>query len=90
MPEIAKDFNKGVNKGVFPDDLKHTGVTSVHKKKDKSDKTNYRPVSVLANISKTYENYSITNFMIILMTYYLLVNVVFARGTVRKIVYLLY
>ena len=27
----------------------------VHKKKDKSDKTNYRPVSILPNISKIYE-----------------------------------
>ena len=32
-----------------------TDVTPIHKKKDKSDKTNYRPVSILPNISKTYE-----------------------------------
>ena len=52
---IAKDFNKCADKGVFPDDLKHADVTPIHKKKDKSDKTNYRPVSILLNTSKIYE-----------------------------------
>ena len=32
---IAKDFNNCVDKGVFPDDLKHGDVTPFHKKKDK-------------------------------------------------------
>ena len=41
--------------GVFPDDVKHADVTPIHKKKDKSDKNNYRPVSILPNISKMYE-----------------------------------
>ena len=36
-------------------DLKHADVTPIHKKKDKRDKTNYRPVSILPNISKIYE-----------------------------------
>ena len=52
---IAKDFNNCVDNGVFPDDLKHADVTPIHKKKDKSDKTNYRPVSIFPNISKIYE-----------------------------------
>ena len=52
---IAKDFNNCVDKGVFPDDLKHADVTPVHKKKDKSDKANCRRVSILPKISKIYE-----------------------------------
>ena len=32
---IAKDFNNCFDKGVFPDNLKHTDVTPVHKKKTK-------------------------------------------------------
>ena len=52
---IAKDFNNCVDVGVFADDLKHADVTPVHKKKDKSDKINYRPVSILTNISKIYD-----------------------------------
>ena len=52
---IATDVNNGVDKGVYPDDLKHDDVTPVHKTKGKSHKTNYRPVSTLPNISKIYE-----------------------------------
>ena len=48
---VAKDFNNCVDK----DDLKHADVTPIHKKKDKSDKTDYRHVSILPNISKIYE-----------------------------------
>ena len=51
---IVKDLNNCIDKGVFPDDLKHVDVTPIHKKKDKSDKTSYRPVSILSNISKVY------------------------------------
>ena len=38
----------------FPDELKHA-VIPVHKKNEKCNKTNYRPVSILTNISKIYE-----------------------------------
>ena len=44
---LANDFNNCVNKGVFPDNLKHADATPVHKKKGKSHKTNYRSVSIL-------------------------------------------
>ena len=32
---IAKDFNNCVDKGVFPDHLKHADITPVHKKKER-------------------------------------------------------
>ena len=37
------------NFGEFPDELKHA-VIPVHKKNEKCDKTNYRPVSILTKI----------------------------------------
>ena len=52
---IAKAFNNCVDKGVFRDDLKHADITPTLKKKDKCDKSNDRPVSMLPNISKIYE-----------------------------------
>ena len=52
---IAKDFDNCFDKGVFPEDLKHAYIITVHKKKDKSDKTNHRSVSTLTNISTIYE-----------------------------------
>ena len=44
-----------VDKGVFPDDLKHADVITVHKKEDKCNKSNYKSVRILTNISKIYE-----------------------------------
>ena len=35
--------------------MKYAGVTPIHKKDDKTDKENYRPISVLPNLSKVYE-----------------------------------
>ena len=40
---------------IFPSDLKLADVTPVYKKKSKNSKDNYRPVSILSNISKIYE-----------------------------------
>ena len=40
---------------LFPLDLKLVDVASAYKKNNKSSKDNYRPVSILSNISKVYE-----------------------------------
>ena len=44
-----------LDKGTFPDSLKTANITPVFKKDSRTDKTNYRPVSVLPNLSKIYE-----------------------------------
>ena len=35
--------------------MKRADITAVHKKDSKSEKNNYRPVSILSNVSKVYE-----------------------------------
>ena len=50
---LVKDFNNCVDKDVFSDELQDA-VTSIHKKKDNSNKTNYRPVSILPNENLIY------------------------------------
>ena len=35
--------------------MKYANVTPIHKKDDKTDKTNYRPISILPNLNKVYE-----------------------------------
>ena len=40
---------------MLPDELKLAEVIPVYKKNDKKDKSNYRPISILSNISKIYE-----------------------------------
>ena len=51
---ITEDFNNCVDKGVFIDHLKHAGVTPVHKKKEKSDKTNYGSVKYTSKYFQKY------------------------------------
>ena len=51
---IAKMINDSMSKWVFPDSLKFAQVFSLFKKKDKLIKTNYRPVTILVALSKTF------------------------------------
>ena len=41
--------------GEFPDELKCANTITVYKKNESYGKTNYRPVSIVTNISKIYE-----------------------------------
>ena len=50
-----KHFNCCIDKGEFPNDLKHTNIVPIYKKNKKCKKENYIPVSVLSNLSKIYE-----------------------------------
>ena len=53
---IYNDYNYNlVDNGIFPDFLKTANVTPVFKKGSRTDKKNYRPVSILPNLSKIYE-----------------------------------
>ena len=44
-----------MEQSLFPHDLKLADVASVYKKTPKAYKDNYRPVSILFNISEVYE-----------------------------------
>ena len=50
-----ENINQCISKSIFPSDLKLPDATPVYKKKSKSYKDNYRPISILSNISKIYE-----------------------------------
>ena len=52
---LADLFNKSFNQGKFPQSWKHANVTPIHKKGDRQSKSNYRPISLLCNISKVQE-----------------------------------
>ena len=52
---ISASFNNAVNKGVFPDELKHADIKPIYKKESRNEKENYRPVSILLNLSKIFE-----------------------------------
>ena len=52
---IFSNLNCCINTSSYPSLLKRANITPVHKKDSKSAKNNYRPVSILSNISKLYE-----------------------------------
>ena len=49
-----RNINQCISKSMFLPNLKLADVTPVYKNKSKNSKDNYRPVSILSNISKIY------------------------------------
>ena len=52
---IFENYNNCISSFVFPSYLKDAIITPAHKKGPKTSKDNYRPVSILSNISNIYE-----------------------------------
>ena len=52
---LANIFNASISNGVYPDLLKTARVTPIYKTGEKSDPSNYRPISVLSLLNKVYE-----------------------------------
>ena len=48
-------FNKSLEEGIFPEDMKLADVVPLFKCKDRNECTNYRPISLLLTISKLLE-----------------------------------
>ena len=54
-PTLYPILNNGIQDCIFPDKLKLADITPLYKKDDKTDKKNYRPVSILPVVSKIFE-----------------------------------
>ena len=52
---LLANFNDIILTSLFPEQLKFADIKPVFKKDSQNDKRNYRPVSILSNISKIYE-----------------------------------
>ena len=52
---LANLINESFNTGVFPAELKLATITPIFKKGDKTNVSNYRPISVLPLLSKVFE-----------------------------------
>ena len=70
---LHKNISLCTENSIFPSDLNVADVTPAFKKKSKTSKDNYRPISILPNISKIYErclyNQMQTYFDILLTKY---------------------
>ena len=59
MPFIVSPLtymcNKVLSSGKFPMDLKYSQVSPIFKKVDKTEMSNYRPISSLTSFSKVFE-----------------------------------
>ena len=71
-PSIAALINKSIATGQFPAQLKHAKVNPIHKGGEKSNPSNYRPMSVLPTISKIIEKHVNKHLMAFLSKYKLL------------------
>ena len=63
---LYASFNEFVKKSEFPSVLKQANITPVFKKRERECKNNYRPVSILSNVSKIFERImfrQISNYM---------------------------
>ena len=52
---IYHNFNNSLFKSSFPSNSKAADILPTHKKKDKSDVENYRPIIIFPTLSKIYE-----------------------------------
>lgn len=62
-PILTHLINSSFVTGYFPDELKISKVIPVHKKDSLTEKSNYRPISLLPTISKVYEKIVANQFM---------------------------
>ena len=66
-PILSKMYNKCIREGIFPENLKTAQIIPVYKKNSKYDCTNYRPISLLSQLSKIFEKLlaqRITNYLL--------------------------
>ena len=55
MVPLVSTINKSLNEGIFPDILKSASVCPIYKKGERTICANYRPISLLSNLSKLFE-----------------------------------
>ena len=64
-PALAKSlrliFQTSLNKGKFPTSWKICEITPIYKENDRADISQYRPISLLKNVSKVFEKILFTN-----------------------------
>lgn len=55
VPKLTELINSCIDQATFPDELKSAKITPIYKSGDKTNVSNYRPISVLNSTSKPFE-----------------------------------
>ena len=74
-PVLLEVFNTSSALGMLPSSMKLANITLVFKKDDRTDKSNYRPVSIYQTCLKFLKSASITNCRCILIKFFLNISV---------------
>ena len=84
---LWENFNLSMEKSKFPQPLKKADITPIFKKDSRLDKSNYRPVSILPNLSKIFERCIYNQISLyFLMTYYQSINAASGKVLTRSTV----
>ena len=59
-PTLTAIFNASINTGIFPDDFKIAIISLIHTSGSKTNRDNYRPISVLSSVVKYLRDFKIT------------------------------
>ena len=54
-PSLHEEFNKSLKFDKFPFEMKLADLTPVFKKEDRTNKDNYRQITILSNLLKVFE-----------------------------------
>ena len=82
---IYLNFDNSLFSFNFPSNLKAVDILPTHKKKDKSDYENYRPISILSTFSM--KDACMTKCINMLTKFFLNINAVFAKVIILNTVY---
>ena len=54
-PILHQEFNKSLELGTFSSEMKLANASPAFKKEDRTNKENYRPISIFPTLSKVFE-----------------------------------
>ena len=76
---FQENLNNTIETSTFLEQLKYADVKPVFQKDSRTDKKNYRPMSIFPNVSKIYERCLNTQLEEYFRHYYVNINVVFGK-----------
>ena len=81
-PFILDYVNKSISSSTFPSILKLADIIPVYKKDSRYEKSNYRPISVLPNLSKIFQSVLYNQISSFMKTFSLNIKLVSGKASV--------